>query len=160
MRSVLLAVLVPAVFVPGVAHAEPVSGISAAVPPVGVAQAAPVSGISSAPVAGAASFSMTDILGTYGFGRAATIGAAGEAAGVWSAPTTHTGFGGEDLVITYTPSFSPAATERTVYTARYNEVTYPQAECERVGADGVVKHVWVSYRCRSGIAPSYTLLVR
>ncbi len=100
------------------------------------------------------------MLGTYAFGRAAVIGAAGEAAGVWSDASTHSGFAGDDLVITYTPSFAPAAAERMVYTALYNEVTYPQTECNRVGADGVAKHVWVSYRCRTGIAPNYTLLVR
>ncbi|GAA2674267.1 hypothetical protein [Actinoplanes palleronii] len=108
----------------------------------------------------AAPCTVTDDLGTYGFGRAAAIGAAGEAAGLWSAPTTHQGVAGEDLVITYTPRSTVSATETMVYTALYNQVSNPQAECARVGADGVAKQVWVSYRCRTGVAPNYTLLVR
>jgi hypothetical protein len=104
--------------------------------------------------------SVTDVLGTYPFGRAAAIGAAGEAAGVWSDPGIQSGVAGDDLVITYTPRFSRSAAERVVYTALFTEVAYPDAECDRVGADGVAKHVWVSYRCRTGVAPNYTLLVR
>jgi hypothetical protein len=141
MRSVLLAGLISAVLVPGVAQAAP-------------ARAGDV------PVSSTTSGATTDVLGTYGFGRAAVIAAAGEAAGVWSAATTHPGIAGDDLVITYVPRFTPAATERMVYTALFTQVTYPQAECARVGADGVAKHVWVSYRCRTGVAPNYTLLVR
>jgi hypothetical protein len=122
------------------------AGIIPAVLFPGVAQAAP------GPV--------TDELGTYGFGRAAAIGAAGEAAGVWSAPAARAGVAGEDLVITYTPRYTASPTERMVYTALFNEVSEPWVECERVGADGVAKRVWVSYRCRTGVAPNYTLLVR
>ncbi|WIM98471.1 hypothetical protein ACTOB_002072 [Actinoplanes oblitus] len=128
MRSALLAAVIPAVLVPGVAQAAPCP--------------------------------TTDVLGTYAFGRAAAIGAAGEAAGLWSDPAIQSGIAGDDLVITYTPRYTPFATERQVYTALYNEVAYPDAECDRVGADGVAKHVWVSYRCRTGVAPNYTLLVR
>ncbi|WP_436521276.1 hypothetical protein [Actinoplanes sp. HUAS TT8] len=100
------------------------------------------------------------MLGTYGVGRAAVIGTGGEAAGVWVDASTRSGFAGDDLVITYTPRFVQAARERVVYTALYNQVAYPQAECDRVGADGVAMRVWVSYRCRTGVAPNYTLLVR
>ncbi|GIF12992.1 hypothetical protein [Actinoplanes teichomyceticus] len=102
----------------------------------------------------------TAMLGTYDFGRAGVIGAAGQAAGVWSAATVRSGFAGDDLIVTYTPRHTPSATERMVYTALFNEVDDPRAECHQVGADGVARHVWVSYRCRTGIAPNYTLLVR
>ncbi|BCJ45838.1 hypothetical protein GCM10010168_57420 [Actinoplanes ianthinogenes] len=128
MRSALLAAIVPAVLVPGVAQAAPRH--------------------------------TTDVLGTYGFGRAAVIGSAGEAAGLWSTTMIYSGIAGDDLVITYTPRYKASATERVVYTALFTEVAYPDAECDRVGADGVAKHVWVSYRCRTGVAPNYTLLVR
>lgn len=125
MRSVILAAILPAVFVPGAAQA--------ATPGLTV-----------------------DVLGTYGSGRAAVIGAGGETAGVWSGSLAH----GEELVIAYSPRSTPAAAERVVYTALFNQVDNPGAECRRVGADGVAKRVWVSYRCRTGIAPNYTLLVR
>ncbi|MFI1987703.1 hypothetical protein [Actinoplanes sp. NPDC020271] len=102
----------------------------------------------------------TGVLGTYDFGRAAVIGAAGEAAGVWTGASVRSGFAGDDLVVTYRPRLAPAAAEQAVYTARYDQVAAPQTECERVGADGVALRVWVTYRCRTGVAPNYTLLVR
>ncbi|WP_099343725.1 MULTISPECIES: hypothetical protein [unclassified Actinoplanes] len=102
----------------------------------------------------------TDVLGTYAFGRAATIGAAGETAGVWTVAGTRSGIAGDDLIVTYTPRYTAAATETAVYTALFNQVARPDVECDRVGADGVAKHVWVTYRCRTGVAPNYTLLVR
>ncbi|BCY07015.1 hypothetical protein [Actinoplanes sp. L3-i22] len=102
----------------------------------------------------------TGVLGTYGFGRAAVIGAGGQSAGLWSVAGTHPGVAGDDLVITYTPRHRPHSAEHAVYTARFDQVSNPRTECERVGADGVAARVWVSFRCRTGIAPNYTLLVR
>ncbi|GAA2878116.1 hypothetical protein Acy02nite_15360 [Actinoplanes cyaneus] len=152
MHSLLLAGIIPAMLVPGVAHAGHATGPVRDVPAAraGTAPGAPAS--SPEP--------RTGLLGTFAFGRAAVIGAGGEEAGVWSGASVHSGFAGDDLVITYVPRLAPARHEQVVYTARYNEVAYPQAECERVGASGVALRVWVSYRCRTGVAPNYTLLVR
>ncbi|MFI5495110.1 hypothetical protein [Actinoplanes sp. NPDC051859] len=102
----------------------------------------------------------TTLLGTYGFGRADVIAAGGLAAGTWSSARVSSRFAGDDLVVTFVPPTTRSATEQQIYTAMYNEVSDPRAECERVGADGVAKGVWMTYRCRTGIAPNYTLLVR
>lgn len=102
----------------------------------------------------------TALLGTYGFGRAAVIGRAGVQAGVWTSFSVRSGFGGDDLTVTYRPRTRPAKAETQVYTATSTTVADPSAECAKVGADGVARRVWVSYRCRTGIAPNYTLLVR
>lgn len=103
---------------------------------------------------------VTTMLGTYGFGRAAVIGQGGKQAAVWSAFSTRSGITGDDLIITYRPRFKPYPDERLVYSANQNEVKDPQAECRKVGADGVTRRVWLSYRCRTGIVANYTLLVR
>ncbi|AEV85904.1 hypothetical protein ACWT_4885 [Actinoplanes sp. SE50] len=108
----------------------------------------------------AAPATTTALLGTYGFGRAAVIGDAGTAAGVWRAPVVRSGFAGDDLTVTFTPRTTPRASEKLVYTAAFNEVADAQAECRKVGADGVARHVWVSFRCQTGFVPSYTLYVR
>ncbi|MGA5299137.1 hypothetical protein ACPCHT_04375 [Nucisporomicrobium flavum] len=103
---------------------------------------------------------VTDLLGTYSFGRAEVIAAAGQAAGLWTGARIRHGFAGDDLIVTYTPRETAAATETQVYTALYNEVSDPRGECARVGADGVDRKVWATFRCRTGVAPNYTLLVR
>ncbi|GAA3342246.1 hypothetical protein GCM10020358_36520 [Amorphoplanes nipponensis] len=102
----------------------------------------------------------TRLLGTYDFGRAGVIGAAGRAAGVWSAYSVRSGFAGDDLSVTYRPRTKARAHEREVYTAAFYEVDDAWSECEQVGAAGVARKVWVSYRCHTGFAPSYTLFVR
>jgi hypothetical protein len=102
----------------------------------------------------------TAYLGTYDFGRAGVIGEGGRTNGLWTAPTVRTGFAGDDLIVTYTPRTKAWKTEKTVYTAAFNEVADPQSECQKVGTDGVTRKVWVSFRCRTGFVPSYTLLVR
>ena len=102
----------------------------------------------------------TEMLGTYDFGRAAVIAAGGRAAGVWADATVRSGIAGDDLIVTYAPRSTAYPTEKLVYTALYNEVGDPQAECLRVGAEGLAKKVWLSFRCRTGVAPNYTLLVR
>ena len=101
----------------------------------------------------------TVLLGTYSFGRAQVIGTDGLANGAWTAFSVRSGIAGDDLVVTYRPRVRAIA-ERPVYTAAFDEVTTPRTECEKVGADGLAHHVWVSFRCRTGWAPSYTLLVR
>jgi uncharacterized protein (DUF58 family) len=103
---------------------------------------------------------VTALLGTYDFGRAAVIGKAGQQAGVWKSFSVRSGFAGDDLTITYRPRNAPLRAEKQVYTAAFNEVRDAEAECRKVGADGVARKVWVSYRCRTGIVASYTLLVR
>lgn len=108
----------------------------------------------------APSRTVTALLGTYDFGRAAVIGEAGRQNGVWKSFSVRSGFAGDDLSVTYRPRIVGLRTEKPVYTAAFNEVEDPQAECRRVGADGVARKVWVSFRCRTGFAPSYTLLVR
>ncbi|WP_433792444.1 hypothetical protein [Actinoplanes sp. CA-252034] len=102
----------------------------------------------------------TGLMGTYGFGRADVIGEAGLRSGVWSAYAVRSGYAGDDLIVSYPARTTPLATETTVYTAAFNEVADPQAECRKVGAAGVAKRAWVSFRCRTGFVPSYTLLVR
>ncbi|HWS33759.1 MAG TPA: hypothetical protein VN408_13590 [Actinoplanes sp.] len=102
----------------------------------------------------------TALLGTYGFGRAAVIGKAGRDAGMWRSYSVRSGFAGDDLTITYRKRYVPSPTETTVYTAAFNEVKDASAECEKVGKDGRSRNVWVTYRCRTGFAPSYTLLVK
>ncbi|WP_430781927.1 hypothetical protein [Actinoplanes sp. G11-F43] len=122
--------------------------------------AATVTALAPVPAQAAKPRPVTSLLGTYDFGRAAVIGQAGENAGVWKSYTVRSGFAGDDLSITYVRATSPSRSERTVYTAAFNEVKDAQAECRKVGADGVARRVWVSYRCRTGIVASYTLLVR
>ncbi|MEV4641025.1 hypothetical protein AB0J80_27155 [Actinoplanes sp. NPDC049548] len=102
----------------------------------------------------------TDLLGTYGFGRAEVIAAGGQAAGLWTDAKVRSGFAGDDLIVTYAPRTAALPAEKQVYTALYNQVADPQAECARVGADGVARQVWTTFRCRTGVAPNYTLLVR
>jgi hypothetical protein len=102
----------------------------------------------------------TALLGTYAFGRAAVIAAGGQAAGLWTQATVRSGFAGDDLIVTYPPRTTALADEKQVYTALYSEVADPRAECEKVGADGVSRMVWTTFRCRTGVAPNYTLLVR
>ncbi|MFI7603059.1 hypothetical protein [Actinoplanes sp. NPDC049681] len=102
----------------------------------------------------------TDLLGTYSFGRAEAIAAGGQAAGLWTGAQVRSGFAGDDLIVTYTPRTAAYPAEKQVYTAMYNEVADPQGECNKVGADGVARKVWTTFRCRTGIAPNYTLLVR
>jgi len=102
----------------------------------------------------------TGLLGTYDFGRAQVIGQAGQEAGVWRSYSVRSGFAGDDLIVTFKPRTAPRETETAVYTAAFNETTDPQAECLKVGADGVALKTWVSFRCRTGFVPSYTLLVR
>ncbi|MEV8503353.1 hypothetical protein AB0368_00825 [Actinoplanes sp. NPDC051475] len=101
----------------------------------------------------------TDLLGTYGFGRAEVVAAGGLAAGLWTAAQVRSGFAGDDLIVTYTPRTAAYPVEKQVYTALYNQVADPQGECNRVGADGVARKVWMTFRCRTGVAPNYTLLV-
>lgn len=102
----------------------------------------------------------TVLLGTYGFGRAAVIGTGGQKAGVWKSYSVRTGFAGDDLTITFQKPAAPRRSEVMVYTAAFNEVKDASGECEKVGKDGVNRKVWVSYRCQTGFAPSYTLWVR
>jgi hypothetical protein len=99
-------------------------------------------------------------LGTYGFGRAEVIGEAGLRSGAWQAYSVRSGYAGDDLSVGHPVRTTPLAAETVVYTAAFNEVTDPQAECRKVGAAGVANQVWVSFRCRTGFVPSYTLLVR
>jgi hypothetical protein len=114
-----------------------------------------------APVAAqAAPRATTAILGTYGPGRAGVIAEAGLAAGMWTRAAVRGGLTGDRLIVTYTPRTRPFATETTVYTAAFTEVADARAECAEVGADGVARRVWTSFRCRTGFVPSYTLLVR
>lgn len=102
----------------------------------------------------------TALLGTYGFGRAAVIGEAGRNAGTWDSFSVRSGFAGDDLIVTYRPRTATFPAEKQVYTAAFDQVADAQAECRQVGADGVAQRVWVSFRCRTGFAPSYTLFVR
>ncbi|MFC7533040.1 hypothetical protein [Actinoplanes sp. GCM10030250] len=102
----------------------------------------------------------TALLGTYDHGRARIIGEQGLAAGFWTSFSVFPGAAGDDLVITYVPRSTPRRGEREVYTAAFDRTAEPRTECEEVGADGVARQVWVSSRCRTGFAPSYTLLVR
>ncbi|BCJ39402.1 hypothetical protein GCM10010168_63500 [Actinoplanes ianthinogenes] len=124
------------------------------------ALAATVTAVLAPAAAQAAPARSTEMLGTYGFGRAAVIGDAGAAAGLWRSPTVRSGFAGDDLTVTFTPRTTPRSSEKLVYTAAFNEVADAQAECRQVGADGVARRVWVSFRCQTGFAPSYTLYVR
>ncbi|MDI6098902.1 hypothetical protein QLQ12_09850 [Actinoplanes sp. NEAU-A12] len=103
---------------------------------------------------------VTALLGTYDFGRAAVIGRAGKQAGAWKSYTVRSGFAGDDLTVTYKPRIIPLRSEKQIYTAAFNESRDAEAECRKVGDDGVARKVWVSFRCRTGFAPSYTLLVR
>ena len=103
---------------------------------------------------------VTGLLGTYDFGRAAVIGEAGRQAGAWESYYVRSGYAGDDLVVTYRPRTTAQPAETAVHTAAFNEVTDPQAECRKLGADGVARKTWVSFRCRTGFVPSYTLLVR
>ncbi|MFE9960110.1 hypothetical protein [Micromonospora sp. NPDC005299] len=102
----------------------------------------------------------TALLGTYAFGRASVVGEAGRTAGAWEAFSVRSGFAGDDLIVTYRPRTEAYPAEKQVYTAAFNEVSDAQAECRQVGAEGVARRVWVSFRCRTGFAPSYTLFVR
>lgn len=95
-------------------------------------------------------------LGAYGHDRATVIAEAGRAAGMWTRARVR----GDDLIVTYTPRSTAFATERTVYTAAFNQVADASGECAKVGSDGVRRRVWMSFRCRTGFVPSYTLLVR
>ena len=128
------------------------------------AQAAVAAGAAAAVLvpaaAQAAPSTVTGWLGTYGSGRAEVIGEAGLAAGVWRSYAVRPGYAGDDLAVTYTPRIWASASEKPVYTAAYGTVADPQAECRRVGADGVDRQVWVWFRCRTGFLPSYTLYVR
>ncbi|MGY0003972.1 hypothetical protein [Micromonospora sp. I033] len=108
----------------------------------------------------AASEPTTALLGTYGFGRAAVIGEAGRTAGAWEAFSVRSGFAGDDLIITYRPRTEAHTAEKQVYTAAFHQVPDARAECRQVGAAGVARQVWVSFRCQTGFAPSYTLFVR
>ena len=102
----------------------------------------------------------TALLGTYDFGRAAVIGEAGRAAGVWSSYSVRSGIAGDDLTITYPPHSQARPVEKQVYTAYFDQVDDAWSECEQAGTEGIARKVWVSYRCRTGFAPSYTLFVR
>ncbi|MEU4160376.1 hypothetical protein [Actinoplanes sp. NPDC026670] len=102
----------------------------------------------------------TGLMGTFGFGRAAVIGAAGLASGAWSAYAVRSGYAGDDLIVSHPARTTPLASETVVYTAAFNEVADPRGECQKVGAAGVAQRAWVSFRCRTGFVPSYTLLVR
>ncbi|MEV8510611.1 hypothetical protein AB0368_38080 [Actinoplanes sp. NPDC051475] len=108
----------------------------------------------------AAPAAAADPLGTYGFGRAGIIGDAGMTAGVWRSFAVRSGIAGDDLTVTHTPRTKPFATEKLAYTAAFDAVADPQAECRKVGAAGVAHRVWVSFRCQTGFVPSYTLYVR
>ncbi|WIM93170.1 hypothetical protein ACTOB_005140 [Actinoplanes oblitus] len=130
-----------------IAQAGIAAGVAAAVLAPGAAQAATAR-------------DTTALLGTYGFGRAQVIGEAGVAAGVWRSFSVRTGFAGDDLTVTYQRRFTPSPVERQVYTAAFDAVADAQAECLGVGADGVARKVWVSFRCQTGFVPSYTLYVR
>lgn len=126
-----------------------------------VVAAALLTGLGAAPVQAKPPVpTVTVLLGTYGFGRATVIGNGGKSAGVWKSYSVRSGFAGDDLTVTYQPRLAPSRSETMVYTAAFNEVTNPSAECEKVGKDGAVRRVWVSYRCQTGFAPSYTLWVR
>jgi len=129
-----------------------------------IAQAAIAAGAAAAVLAPAAAqaatTTVTGMLGTYASGRAETIGEAGLAAGAWRSYSVHPGYSGDDLWVTYTPRTRAHASESPVYTAAFGAVADPQDECRRVGADGAALLVWVSYRCRTGFVPSYTLYVR
>jgi hypothetical protein len=115
-----------------------------------------------APVAAhaAAPRTTTALLGTYDFGRAAVIGEAGLAAGMWRAYSVRSGFAGDDLTITYSPRGKARPAEQQVYTAAFDQVDDAWSECEQTGTEGIARKVWVSYRCRTGFVPSYTLIVR
>ncbi|GGQ73607.1 hypothetical protein [Couchioplanes azureus] len=102
----------------------------------------------------------TTLLGTYAFGRAEVIAAGGLAAGVWHDTRVRSGFAGDDLNVTFVARTERYPSEMQVYTAIYTEVAEPLSECQQVGADGVARRVWMSFRCRTGVAPNYTLLVR
>ncbi|MDI6103848.1 hypothetical protein QLQ12_35060 [Actinoplanes sp. NEAU-A12] len=102
----------------------------------------------------------TGLLGTYDFGRAAVIGQSGQQAGVWKSFSVRSGFAGDDLIVSHRARTAPRETETVVYTAAFNEVADAQAECNKVGADGVARKAWVSFRCQTGFVPSYTLIVR
>jgi hypothetical protein len=102
----------------------------------------------------------TGLMGTFDFGRADVIGAAGLRSGAWSAYAVRSGFAGDDLIVSHPARTTPQASETAVYTAAFNEVADPRAECRKVGAAGVTQRLWVSFRCRTGFVPSYTLLVR
>src|SRR4051794_35142131 len=129
-----------------------------------IARAAIAAGAAAAVLAPAAAqaatTTVTGLLGTYASGRAAAIGEAGLAAGVWRSFSVHSGYSGDDLWVTYTPRTRASISERPVYTAAFGVVADPRAECRRVGADGVAGLVWVSFRCQTGFVPSYTLYVR
>jgi hypothetical protein len=103
---------------------------------------------------------VTADLGTYDFGRAAVIGQAGMQSGLWDAYAVRSGFIGDALIVSHPRRTAPSRTEIAVYTAAFNEVADPQAECNRVGAAGAAQKTWFSFRCRTGFVPSYTLLVR
>jgi hypothetical protein len=102
----------------------------------------------------------TGFMGTYGFGRAAVIGAAGVQSGAWHSYAVRSGYTGDDLIVSHPLRTTPLASETAVYTAAFNEVADARAECHKVGAAGVAQRAWVSFRCRTGFVPSYTLLVR
>jgi hypothetical protein len=102
----------------------------------------------------------TGLMGTYGFGRAAVIGEAGLRSGAWQAYAVRSGYTGDDLIVSHPARTTPLAAETVVYTAAFNEVADARAECHKVGAAGVAQRAWVSFRCRTGFVPSYTLLVR
>ncbi|MGX6604570.1 hypothetical protein ACWKSP_20925 [Micromonosporaceae bacterium Da 78-11] len=131
-----------------IVQAIAVTGVAATILAPTAAQAAPEAG------------STTAYLGTYGFGRAGVIGAEGRANGLWTGSWVRSGFAGDDLLVTYTPRTTARAAEQIVYTAAFDAVADPRGECRKVGAEGVARKVWVSFRCRTGFAPSYTLLVR
>ncbi|GIE34261.1 hypothetical protein Ait01nite_073060 [Actinoplanes italicus] len=124
-----------------------VAGIVAAVLTPAAAQAAPAR-------------AAVGLLGTYGFGRAAVIGQSGMEAGIFRAYAVRSGFAGDDLLVSYQTRTAPLEEETVVYTAAFNQVADPQSECRKVGADGVARKAWASFRCRTGFVPSYTLLVR
>ncbi|KUL24398.1 hypothetical protein [Actinoplanes awajinensis] len=116
--------------------------------------------LAPAAAAPAASRTTTAPLGTYGFGRAGVIGEAGVAAGVWRSFAVRPGFAGDDLSVTYQRRTTAYAAEKQVYTAAFTTVADAQGECLAVGAAGVARKVWVSFRCQTGFVPSYTLYVR
>src|SRR4051794_29992952 len=72
-----------------------------------IARAAIAAGTAAAVLAPAAAqaatTTVTGLLGTYPSGRAAAIGEAGLAAGVWRSFSVHSGYSGADLWVTYTP---------------------------------------------------------
>jgi hypothetical protein len=129
-----------------------------------IAQAAIAAGAAVAVLAPgaaqAATTTVTGVLGTYAPGRAHVVGEAGLAAGVWRSFTVLPGYAGDDLWVTFRPRTRAYDAEKQVYTAAFGTVADPQGECRRVGADGVARLVWVSFRCQTGFVPSYTLYVR